>query len=225
MKQITKFFFMTFVIINLIVINACKKSKDDTTTTAAAAVPPAICVPDTVFTPTGTGPRLIFQFKFDSTQARLDNIGNPSTVGAGNAAQSPKFNFMSQHYIELANATDSLGRGKVLFVGQTTTSGGASAINYCASKATRGGVTFYSVPLSQVTPGSYSYLRVSLAYQNYNITYKSSVLPGNQLGSGTLASFIGYDTYITGYKINNHDHVPSSSAGGVGNHLQGYWGF
>ena len=34
-------------------------------------------------------PKLIIKFKFDPTQARLNNIGQPSTVAAGNAAQSP----------------------------------------------------------------------------------------------------------------------------------------
>jgi len=64
-----------------------------------------------------------------------------------------------------------------------------------------------------------------LAYQNYNITYKLSSLPGNQLGVGTLASFIGFKTYITNYQINGTTYAPSTAAGGPGNHLQGYWGF
>ena len=55
--------------------------------------------------PEPTGPRLIFKFKFDSTQTRLDNLARPSSIPVGNSAQSPVFHKMSAHYIELA--TDS----------------------------------------------------------------------------------------------------------------------
>ncbi len=53
-------------------------------------------------TPTPTGPKLVFKFKFDSTQARLDGFGQPSTIPFNHSAQSPRFNKMSSHYIELA---------------------------------------------------------------------------------------------------------------------------
>ena len=227
MKHFNKLNLITVAVSIIVILNSCKKDKDTTppapTPTTTAFVAPS---PDTVFNPgTTPGPRLVFKFKFDSTQARLDGIGNPSTIGAGNAAQSPKFNFMSQHYIELAGDLDSLGKGTVLYVGPQTTIGGASAIDYAASIMTRENVVFFSKPLSQITPGSYKWLRVSLAYQNYNITYKANVLPGSQLGTGTLASFIGFKTYITGYKINSNSYKPSTAAGGQGNHSQGYWGF
>ena len=44
-------------------------------------------------------PQLIIKFKFDPTQIRLNNIGQPSTVASGNAAQSPIFNSISAHYL------------------------------------------------------------------------------------------------------------------------------
>ncbi|MCW3085535.1 MAG: hypothetical protein JWP12_2901 [Bacteroidetes bacterium] len=206
------------------ILSSCKKDKDPDPT-PVTTTPAATCAPNTSFVPDGTaGPRLIFKFKFDSTQVRLDNFGNPSTVASGNAAQSPHFNFMSQHYIELANDLDALGAGKILYTGITSTAGGSSAIDYCSSTQTAEGDIFFSKALSQITPGSYKWLRVSLACQNYNITYKSSVVPGG-VGTGTLASFIGFKTYVSSYKINGHDHTPSSSTGGAGNHAQGYWGF
>src|SRR4051812_30851867 len=111
MKSIV-FFLSTVAISAILVINACKKPKDETPPDNTAPTPTVAvtCTPDTVFTPgTGTGPRLIFKFKFDSTQLRLNNLGQPAGVSAGNAAQSPKFNLMSQHYIELAGDLDSLG--------------------------------------------------------------------------------------------------------------------
>jgi len=189
-------------------------------------VPTVACSPATSFNAgTAIGPRLVFKFKFDSTQVRLDNFGNPATIPAGRAGQSPKFNFISQHYIELANDLDAVGGGKVLHIGTQTTAGGVSAIDYCASTMTAENITCFSKPLSQITPGSYKWLRVSLAYQNYDIVYKANAIPGNHLGTGTIASFVGFNTYVNGYQINGTSYLPSSAAGGPGNHLQGYWAF
>jgi hypothetical protein len=208
------------------VFNSCKKDKDEEPAPAPTTPASGACAPSTTFVPdAATGPRLIFKFKFDSTQLRLDNFGNPSTIPAGNAAQSPIFNLMSQHYIELAGNFDSLGQGEVLYLGNTTTAGGAAAINYCASTQTGQNQVFFSKALSQIAPGTYDWLRVSLAYQNYDITYKANAVPGTHVATGTIASFIGYKTYVSAYKINGHDYTPSTSAGGPGNHLQGYWGF
>lgn len=208
-----------------LIIQSCKKDTDEEPAPSPTPSTPSACVPDTVYSNTTAGPKLIFKFKFDSTQVRLDNVGNPSTVPAGHAAQSPRFNLMSQHYIELAGDFDSVGHGTVLYIGTQTTTGGSNAIDYCASTQTHEGSTFYSVPLSSITPGTYKWLRVSLAYQNYDITYKSSYLPGSGLGTGTVASFIGFKTYVTSYQINGKTFSPSTAAGGPGNHAQGYWGF
>jgi hypothetical protein len=216
---------IVIAITGTILFNSCKKDKgEDPELTSPATA--AACAPATTFTPdAATGPRLVFKFKFDSTQVRLDNFGDPSTIPSGNAAQSPVFNLMSQHYIELAGDFDALGGGQVLYTGTSTTTGGASAINYCSSTQTGQNAIFFSKALSQITPGTYKWLRVSLAYQNYTIKYKANAIPGDHMGTGTLASFIGYRTYVTGYQINGHSYTPSSSTGGPGNHAQGYWGF
>jgi hypothetical protein len=218
-----KLFPIALLFASTLVFNSCKKEKDEEPVTPTPT-PTGACSPATSFSSTATGPKLVFKFKFDSTQVRLDNFGNPSTVPAGNAAQSPIFNYMSQHYIELAGDLDAVGAGEVLFAGTNTTAGGTNAIDYCASVINAENTVCFSAPISSITPGSYKWLRVSLAYQNYDIVYKASTIPGG-IGTGTLASFIGFRTYITGYKINGHDYSPSSSAGGVGNHDQGYWGF
>jgi hypothetical protein len=210
-----------------LLFNSCKRDKDEEPAPAATGSTggtSSACSPDTLFTSTGTSPKLVFKFVFDSTQARLDNVGMPAVMPAGHAGQSPHFNFMSQHYIELAGDFDSLGQGEVLYLGPQTTTGGANAIDYCSSIQTRQNVVFYSRALNTITPGSYKWLRVSLAYQNYNITYKSTSVPGGY-GTGTIASFIGFKTYIPGYQINGTSYIPSSGAGGAGNHNQGYWGF
>ena len=88
---------MRFILITAIslcvVFSSCKKKDDSNSGTTVAK------------------PMLIFKFKFDSTQQRLNNIGMPATVPSGHGAQSPRFNFISQHYVELAGDFDALGAG------------------------------------------------------------------------------------------------------------------
>jgi hypothetical protein len=211
------------------VLYSCKKKEEDTAPeeTPTTTGTPEKVYPDTAWTSTGTGPHLIFKFKFDSTQVRLNNIGQPSTVAAGNSAYSPVFNQMSAHYIELAQYdTTTLTHGNVLYKATETTAGGSKAIQFSHSVVVREGVTFFSIPLSQLTPGTtYKWLRLSLAYQNYDIPYKGNT-PGPYIGTGTVASFLGYRTYVPKYKIKNQDYVPSATWGGpTANHPQGYWGF
>lgn len=219
--QIQKMFLSVCLFASLL---ACKKDEDnqeDSTTTTQEE-----CAPSYSFNvPSSGGPHLIFKFHFDSTQARLNNIGVPTSVPAGHAAQSPLFNGISQHYVELAGDFDQLGGGVVLYVGEETNAGGDNAIQYCASTITSQDEIFFSKPISEITPGTYKWLRTSLAYQNYDILYKSALLPGNQTAMGTIASFVGFNTYITSYEINGENFSPSADAGGPGNHTQGYWGF
>ena len=210
---------------------ACKKDKktEEPTPdpTPVSTCPPASCTtPDSVWTPTGTGPRLVFKFKFDSTQIRLNNLGQPSTIPAANAAFSPIFRKMSAHYIEMAqNDLTAVGAGKVLYKAPETGTNcaGANAITFCQSVVVKEGDIFFSIPIASVTPGSYKWLRVSLAYQNYDIAFKTGSCSGTQWG--TIASFLGFNTYVTEYKIKNKTFAPTASVGGPGNHKQGYWGF
>ncbi|MBI3519627.1 MAG: hypothetical protein HY062_09760 [Bacteroidetes bacterium] len=207
---------------------SCKKKEEEVTPdTPTPTASNDEGYPDTVWTATGTGPRLIFKFKFDSTQIRLDNFGQPSTIPSGHGAYSPKFNQMAAHYLELAPGDlTALGAGQVLYHAPETAAGGTTAIQFSKSIVVRENVTFYSIPLSQVTPGTYKWLRLSLSYQNYDIPYKANALPGNHIGTGTVASFLGYKTYVTKYKIKDQDYIPSASVGGpTANHPQGYWGF
>ena len=160
--------------------------------------------------------QLVFVFKFDSTQQRLNNIGLPDPIPAGHSAESPVFNAMSTHYVELApSAFTALGKGDVLYKAPEVTTGGANAIDFSQSVMAKQGETFLSVPIGSIKPGSYQYLRVSLAYQNYNIRFNAL----GQTFTGTVASFIGFNTYISRYKIK--DSTVQVNA----NKLQGYWGF
>ena len=169
---------------------------------------------------------LVFKYHFDSTQARLDNLGNVSVIPSNHSAQSPKMNKMSAHYVELSPTMfTAVGAGKVLYHAPETNAGGSTAIDHGQSVLKGQGEEFLRVPLTSITPGTYNYLRVSLAYQNYDINYKFTYNSIPYYLSGTVASFIGYNTYINNYLIKTQTVSPSASTGGPGNHLQGYWGF
>jgi hypothetical protein len=91
---------------------------------------------------------VVFKFKFDSTQARLNNIGQPSDIPAGNAALSPIFNGMSAHYLELApGALTALGTGAVLYRANETTAGGSNAIDFEKCRIVKDGAVFFSIPV------------------------------------------------------------------------------
>jgi hypothetical protein len=167
---------------------------------------------------------LIFKFRFDSTQARLNNIGQPSPVMAGNAAQSPKFNKMSAHYIELTpTALTALGTGAVLYRAPEVITGGSNAIDFEKAQLAGHDETFFSIPLKSVAAGEYEWLRVSLAYQNFDVRFlidtTISGITVKQEFPGTAAGFIGFRTYIKNFTIKNNS-VPVNA-----NKLQGFWGF
>ena len=159
---------------------------------------------------------LIFKFHFDPTLPRLDNFGAASSIPAGHSAQSPDFKSISSHYIEFApDKYTALGDGEILYKGEETTLGGANAINFSKAKVTADNEVFLTVPISSITPGTYEWVRVSLSYQNYDIDYKS----GGIVYSGRLASFVGFNQYISNYTINTQTVTVNA------NKLQGYWGF
>lgn len=166
------------------------------------------------------GPRVNFIFRFDSTQVRLNGQGNPAAVPAGHQAQSPRFNSMSAHYLELTGSAMTLpGAGQVLYRAPEVTTGGANAIDFSRSKFAGNNQVFLSIPLSDLAPGSYNYLRVSLAYQNYNVWVRATAATQTFMLDATVASFIGFNTYLTSYKIK--DSTVTENA----NKAQGYWAF
>ncbi len=171
-----------------------------------------------------TEAKLVLKFKFDSTQARLNNIGQPSAIAAGNAGQSPKFNKMSAHYVEMApTAFTALGAGAVLYRAPETTAGGSNAIDFEKSSFAGNNETFFSIPIKNITPGDYEWLRVSLAYQNFDIKYYvDTVVSGitiKQEFPATAAGFIGFNTYIKNHTIKTQTLTVNA------NKQQGFWGF
>ena len=168
--------------------------------------------------------KLIFKFKFDSTQVRLNNIGQTSIIPAGNAGQSPIMTKMSCHYLELApGAFTLLGTGAVLYHATETTAGGSKAIDFSQAKMAGNNEVFLELPISQVAKGEYEWIRLSLAYQNGDAQMRIDTvingIPIQQYFTASIASFIGYNTYISNFKVKNETITVNA------NRLQGFWGF
>ena len=161
-------------------------------------------------------PYLIVKFQFDPNQVRLNNLGQPATIPPGHAAQSPDFSKISAHYFELApTAYTQLGDGAILYHADETTAGGTVAIDFSKAVVVGEGEAFLKIPLSQVAQGNYEYVRVSLAYQEYNISIRNNGADYQ----GKLASFVGFNNYITTHTLGNNSFPVN------GNRLQGYWAF
>lgn len=172
-------------------------------------------------------PKLIFKLNFDSTQVRLDAFAQPATIPAGNAAQHPRFNRMSAHKIELvpSNITPVNG-GPIAYHGAETAIGGANAIKFDEAIVKSKNEVFVSIPLKDIATGNYPYIRVSVSYQNYDIFYNINNVPTFPSGytnlvqeRGTVASFVGFNSYITSLTPKNMTQNINA------NKIQGYWAF
>lgn len=162
-------------------------------------------------------PNLIIKLNFDPNQQRLDNLGQPATIPDGNAVQTPVVQKMSTNYIEFApSATTLLGQGEIIYEGAETNAGGDMAIDFQQSIFAGDDEVFLSIPLNEVAAGSYEWVRVSLAYQEGDI----QVLTEN-VGevTGRLASFVGYNNYITEFDLNGSTITVNDDV------LQGFWAF
>jgi hypothetical protein len=166
---------------------------------------------------------LQFKFKFDATQARLNNIGQPSTIPSGNAAQTPEFHEMSVHYIELApGALTPLGNGAIVYHAAETSKGGEAAVDFDQAAKGAEGEIFAKISLKNVPPGTYEWLRASVTYQNYDVTFNINNVPiaGDLTDQkGTIASFVGFNTYLSTVK-------PREKSISVNDDKkQGFWAF
>jgi hypothetical protein len=183
-----------------LILSACKKDPD----------------PVSPNNPQPAQPRIIFTFKFDSTQVRLDELGQPETVPASHGAQCPVFHKMSAHYIELApDMYTGLGLGTQLYLAPQTNAGGPTAIDFDSARIVGENQEFFSMPIASIAAGTYNFIRVSLAYQNYDVKVRANSIDFN----GRLASFIGYNTYISTFMPNT---VPVTVNA---NKAQGFWAF
>ncbi len=171
----------------------------------------------------GTASNLQFQFKFDPAQARLNNIGQTAQIPAGHAAQSPDFRQMSVHYIELApGAFTALGKGAVVYHAAETTKGGETGVDFDQAAKAGAGETFTKMSLKDVPPGTYEWVRASVTYQNYDVKFNINKIPlvGDLAQqSGTVASFVGFNTYLTSIKPREKTLAVNDDK------KQGFWAF
>jgi hypothetical protein len=160
-------------------------------------------------------PDLVIKLIVDSTQVRLGNTGNPAVLPSGHAGQHPRFNAISAHYLELApNAFTQIGQGAILYHAPETTLGGATAIDFDQSKQAASDGVFLRIPLNEIPAGTYEWVRLSVSYQNYDVTFHYNGTPY----TGTIVSFVGYNTYIRNLILKNQ------TIGINANKLQGFWG-
>jgi hypothetical protein len=186
----------------------------------------ASCSPDE---PTTTEAKMNFKFKFDNTQERLDGAGNPVNVAAGHAAQHPDFNSMSGFYIELVPTKfTQIGDGAVVYEAPKKAAKAGSpfaeAVVFDDAIVSDENTNFLSLNIKDIPPGTYEYLRISVTYQNADVRFNMKNLPSplppnldNQ--RGTLASFIGFNTYISDFIIKNKTVAVNDDK------VQGFWGF
>jgi hypothetical protein len=145
-------------------------------------------------------------------------------MAAGHAGQSPVFNKMSAHYVELApTAFTGLGSGAVLYKAPETTEGGENAIDFEKASLAGNKEEFFSMPLKDIAAGNYQFLRISLAYQNFDVKlFLDTAINGitiRQELPGTAAGFIGFNTYVKNLIVKTQS-VPVNA-----NKKQGFWGF
>ena len=188
------------ILMAVILISSCKKEDEDVTPTPQP----------------NAGPKLIVKLSTNPNQERLGNTGQPTSIPTGNAGQDPTFNKISAHYFELAPSTfTALGAGQVLYHAPETTVGGTTAINFSESKIVNPGDIFLEIPIKDIAPGSYSWVRLSLSYQNYDLQFYYNGLAL----TGTVASFVGFNTYISKFPVKNQELTVNA------NKLQGFWAF
>lgn len=175
----------------------------------------------------GDGPMLTFKLRLDPNQARLDNLAQPQPLPQGHAGQSPEFSGLSAHKIELVpNVFTPIYGGQLVYAGEETQQGGDRAIDFDQATVAKNGDIFVSVPLSSIDPGTYPHMRVSVSYQNYDVLFNINNIP-NPLGGtidlrnqrGTVASFVGFNTYINELKPSDINRTIAQ------NKRQGFWAF
>jgi hypothetical protein len=219
-------FYLPFALLALC-NHSCQKKEvlqaEDPTPTDTSK--PIICpdceFPDTVWKNSSLAPQLRFKLKFDSTQTRLNDQGQVSLPSQGIGAQSPSLTGMSINYIELMpEAGTAPGAGVLLYKTAETTCGGAKASNFCKGTVVAENALVFSVDLAKIPPGTYSWIRISIAYQEFNIQART-------LSSGNApACFAGFSsdlTYLSKIKLQNT--VVTPTLGGIGNKTRGYWLF
>jgi hypothetical protein len=164
---------------------------------------------------------LVFKYTFDEEATRLDNFGNPSVIIAGHAAQTPRFNSLGVHSIELINYVMSLpSSSTVIYRGEERSFNGEVGIDFEQEIIVEDGQVMLRIPIKSITPGTYTYLRNSLGYQNFDIDFIFNEPTLGQLDlTAEIASFVGFKTFISNFNLGGENIVVNDIVS------QGYWAF
>ncbi len=171
--------------------------------------------------------KVTFTFKFDDNQERLDSFGQPASMPSDNAGLSPAFSNLSAHFIELVpTELTPYQAGAFVYKGAevpaSNTNNFTTAIDFDKAILGNENTPFLEVPIKDIQTGVYNHLRVSVAYQNYEVRYNLNNIPivGDLKDeSGTISSFVGYNTQINKLKIFSEEIEVNDTK------LQGYWAF
>lgn len=175
-------------------------------------------------------PKLNITFIMDTSADRLDNLGDPAVMPVGNAGQHPDFHVLGLHFIGLyPDQFTPYDGGSMVFLSPTTEAGGIAAIDFEQELFITPDNNTFSVPLSQLESGTFEYFRSSIGYQKYDIFYNLGGASNNNPDwpqgisddvdvEGTVASFLGYNTYIESYNLKNE------TVSVFENKVQGYFG-
>ncbi|MEM8908507.1 MAG: hypothetical protein AAGD05_11720 [Bacteroidota bacterium] len=136
---------------------------------------------------------------------------------------------MSVHYIEFVpNQFTFVGDGAVVYEGPTQTAAAGSDFDRAIiwEEAVNSGADqpFLEIPIDRLPPGTYQYLRASVTYQNANVRFNIINLPAPLPSSlidqtGTLAGFIGFNTYIQQHQVFSRSLTVNADK------IQGFWAF
>jgi len=166
-------------------------------------------------------PMLVFKYTFDELGERQDNFGNPASIPANHAAQTPDFKALGVHSIELINSQPGLPTDQtIVYKGSEVNFNGQNGIDFEKELIVEEGEVLVRIALSEITPGTYNYLRNSLGYQAYNIDFLyTDPTFGPMDLNANIASFVGFKTYINDFDLGGENIVVNDIVN------QGYWAF
>ena len=173
--------------------------------------------------PNPSAAKIRFQFKFDETQERLGNLGTPAAIPDDHAAQTPDFQQLSVHVIDLTpNRFTPYGQGFLAYKGAETNAGGDNAVDFSKAIIADENEVFLELPLSDMDPGTYEYARVSVSFQKYDVKFNINDVPfvGDlEDQTATVASFLGFNNYVESMQVREKTLTVNDDK------RQGFWAF
>lgn len=180
-------------------------------------------------TPNPSDAKLRIRFIFDTSQERLNNVGNLAVMPDSHAGLNPVFRQVSAHFIELVpaglvpyKAGAEVFQGAEVAASNPNPFGFTTAIDFDQATVVEDQDVFIEIPLKDIAPGTYEHGRVSVSFQSFDVKFNLNNL--QSIGdlreqTGTLAGFVGYNTYIRDLQVAAMS-LPVNAA-----KLQGFWAF